>query len=167
MDDGDIKLVVEAAKLAGIHQVILNLPAGYDTEIVDKEPLLSAGQRKCVAVARAFYGTPSLIIMDEPIPHLDYPSRKTLMTSLMQLKSKGTIIILTTQRKLLAKNADIVMSFSPKKGFTLKSRKQGNGSWNPAGKAVLKKSRENSTRTNKTESKRGSRGDNRSKLRSA
>jgi PrtD family type I secretion system ABC transporter len=167
MDDGDIKLVMEAAKLAGIHKVILNLPAGYDTEIVDKEPLLSAGQRKCIAVARAFYGTPPLIIMDEPIPHLDYPSRKKLMTSLMQLKSKGSIIMLTTQRKLLAKNADMVMSFSPNKGFTLKSRKQGDEPWNPEGKAVLENIRENYTRTNETESKRGSRGGDRSKLRSA
>jgi ATP-binding cassette subfamily C protein len=149
MADGDINLVVEAAKLAGIHQVILNLPAGYDTEIVDKEPLMSAGQRKCIAVARAFYGTPPLIIMDEPIPHLDYPTRKTLMTSLMQLKSKGSIIILTTQRKLLAKNADMILSFSPKKGFTLQTRKEGDNSLNPAGKKVLKKVQENSSRTKK------------------
>lgn len=167
MEDGDIKLVVEAAKFAGIHQVILNLPAGYDTEIVDKEPLLSAGQRKCVAMARAFYGTPALIIMDEPMPHLDYPSRKTLMTSLMQLRSKGTIIILTTQRKLLAKDADMVISYGPKKGFTLKSHEKADETKNPAEKAVLEKVRKNSTRTNKTtESKRRRRGDNRNKLRS-
>ena len=166
MGDGDINLVVEAAKLAGIHQMILNLPEGYDTEIVDKEPLFSAGQRKCIAVARAFYGTPPLIIMDEPMPYLDPPTRKTLMNSLMQLKSKGIIVILTTQRKRLAKNADIVMSLSPNKGFTLNTCKEGDGPWNPAGKTVLKKVCENSSHANKTESKR-CHSDVHTKLRSA
>jgi len=111
MSTGNIDQAMEAAKLAGIHEVILNLPAGYDTEIVEKEPLLSVGQRKSIAIARTLYGSPELIIMDEPMPHLDVSSTKALKISIKTLQSKGCIIIITTQRKALAKISDKVILF--------------------------------------------------------
>ncbi len=123
MAEGDMDLVVEAARLAGIHDAILNLPNGYDTEIIDNEPLLSAGQRKALAVARAFYGTPPLIVLDEPFPHLDAHSRSTTMSSIMQLKSRGVIIVFSTQTLEMARVADkaITILNRNKKATTLES----------------------------------------------
>lgn len=109
MAAGNMQHVVQAATLAGIHNTILTLPEGYDTEISDEEPLLSAGQRKSIAVARAFYGTPPLIVMDEPLPHLDTRTQMSIMSSLVHLKDKGTVSILTTQRNSLARFADKVL----------------------------------------------------------
>ncbi len=115
MSIGDIDKVIKAAKLAGIHNTILALPKGYDTIIVEYEPLLSSGQRKAIALARAFYGSPPLIILDEPIPHLDKSTRSVLFNTIKQLKSEGTIIIITTQSRVPSKYADKVILFDEQK----------------------------------------------------
>ena len=99
MTAGDIDLVVEAAKLAGIHDMILQLPHGYDTVISEDEPLLSAGRRKSVALARAFYGWPALVVLDEPEPHLDRQQRTALNAAVETLKAQGSIIVVTTQSR--------------------------------------------------------------------
>jgi ABC-type protease/lipase transport system fused ATPase/permease subunit len=99
MTAGDIDLVVEAAKLVGIHDAIVQLPHGYDTAISEDEPLLSAGRRKCLALARAFYGWPSLIVLDEPEPHLDRQQRRMLNAAIQNLKAQGAIVVVTTQLK--------------------------------------------------------------------
>ena len=104
MSSGDMELVVQAANLAGIHDVILELPDGYDTVISEDEPLLSAGRRKCVALARAFYGWPSLVVLDEPEPHLDRQQRLMLNTAVKALKVHGAIVIVTTQMRPPARN---------------------------------------------------------------
>jgi len=126
MAAGDMNLVVDAARLAGIHEAILNLPDGYDTEITDKEPLLSTGQRKALAVARAFYGVPPLIVLDEPFPHLDALSRSTIMSSILLLKSRGVAIVFSTQTMEMARVADkaITILFRNKKHMTLESPEQ-------------------------------------------
>jgi PrtD family type I secretion system ABC transporter len=99
MTAGDIDLVVEAAKLVGIHDAIVQLPHGYDTVITEDEPLLSAGRRKSVALARAFYGWPSVIVLDEPEPHLDRQQRTMLNAAIQSLKAQGAIVVVTTQLK--------------------------------------------------------------------
>lgn len=124
MEQGDIDLVIRAAKLAGIHDVIVNLPQGYDTEIADREPLLSAGQRKCVAVARAFYGNPSLVILDEPFPHLDYRTKRRLVKGIKALKTEGVIVILTAQRLSSSLMADKAILLSDRK-YTLLASREG------------------------------------------
>ena len=83
---------------------------------------MSAGQRKCIAVARAFYGAPSLIVMDEPIPHLDSVLQKALISGIEQLRTSGTIFVLTTQRKSLAKVADKVILLREQKCMVLETR---------------------------------------------
>lgn len=136
MSEGDLDEVVAAAKLAGIHTEILRLPKGYDTEIVDKEPLLSAGQRKSIAVARAFYAAPPLIVMDEPMPHLDAASQKALTAGIKQLRARGTIVVLTTQRKGLARIADKVFLLREQNSKVLETREEidamSAGSRNPS-----------------------------------
>lgn len=109
MSMGNIDEVIRAAKLAGIHDIILTLPKGYDTIIGEYEPLLSSGQRKAIALARAFYGRPALVVLDEPIPHLDKIARSALFNAIKQLKSEGTIIVLTTQSKVPSKYTDKVV----------------------------------------------------------
>lgn len=99
MSSGDMDLVVEAAKLVGIHDAIIQLPQGYDTVISEDEPLLSAGRRKCLALARAFYGWPSLIVLDEPEPHLDRQQRMKVNAAIQSLKAQGAIVVVTTQLK--------------------------------------------------------------------
>jgi ABC-type protease/lipase transport system fused ATPase/permease subunit len=126
MDDGDIDQIVDVAKLVGIHDAIINLPQGYDTVIEDREPLLSAGQRKCIALARAFYGSPALVILDEPFPHLDYHTRKALVRGINSQLEQGVIVILTSQRKSAARMADQAILLSERKYTLLASKAEIN-----------------------------------------
>lgn len=121
MADGNIRRVIRAAKRAGVHEVILKLPEGYDTEIAENEPLLSAGQRKGIAIARAYYGSPRLIVMDEPTPHLDDSARHALYTAILQWKKKDTIVVLTTQTYALSTIADKVIVFKDNKHFVYRT----------------------------------------------
>jgi ABC-type protease/lipase transport system fused ATPase/permease subunit len=107
--DGDIDQVIQAAKYAGIHDAIINLPEGYDTEICEREPLLSFSQRKGIALARAFYGAPPLVVLDEPMPHIDQRGRADLLRGIKSLNEDGTIVVLTTQSNYLCKFADKVL----------------------------------------------------------
>jgi len=124
MATGDIELVTEAARLAGIHETILRLPQGYDTQIVEKEPLLSAGQRKGVAIARAVYGIPRLVVLDEPAPHLDSTAWEALLTGIEYLKSKGTILVMTTQQEEQAIMADKVIWLNSDRVVTARTREK-------------------------------------------
>jgi ABC-type protease/lipase transport system fused ATPase/permease subunit len=111
MADSDKKMVVRAAKLVGIHDTILNLPNGYETEIADKEPQLSVGQRKAIAIARAFYGFPDLVVLDEPFTHLDIELQYSLVQGLKKMSRNGGIIVMSTQHIQLAQIADKVVAF--------------------------------------------------------
>lgn len=99
MTSGDMELVIQAAKLVGVHDFVVQLPSGYDTVISEDEPLLSAGRKKTVALARAFYGWPSLVVLDEPEPHLDRHQRSLLTAAIRTLKAHGSIVVVTTQLK--------------------------------------------------------------------
>jgi len=124
MEQGDIDQIIHAAKLAGIHDAIVNLPQGYDTEIADREPLLSAGQRKCIALARTFYGNPSLVILDEPFPHLDYRTKRSLVKGIKSLVAEGVIVILTAQRQSSARMADKAILLAHRKIKYLASKEE-------------------------------------------
>lgn len=114
MSQGDFGLVVEAAKLTGVHEIILKLPEGYDTAISEDEPLLSAGQRKGIALARALYGWPQLIVMDEPEPHVDRAARRTLVRALKTCTAQGAIVVVTSQSRTLSRIADKVLLLGSK-----------------------------------------------------
>ncbi len=121
MLEGEIEEVIRAAKMVGIHDVILHLPQGYDTPIIEHEPLLSMGQRKAVALARAFYGSPPLVILDEPFPHLDKTTTTALHKAFEQLKADKTILLVTSQYKSDSKYADKVILFERKKHRVLQT----------------------------------------------
>ncbi len=124
MAEGNIRQVIRAAKRAGIHETILKLPEAYDTEIVENEPLLSAGQKKGIAIARAYYGSPALIVMDEPTPHLDESACSALFVAISRWKRKGAIVVLTTQSNTFNKIADKVIWFKGNKVDILKTSEE-------------------------------------------
>ena len=101
--------VVEAARAAGLHDMILRLPKGYDTPIGDGGLFLSAGQQQRVALARAMYGQPVLVVLDEPNSNLDDQGEKALIQAVMELKRRKCAVLLVTQRPGVLAVADRVL----------------------------------------------------------
>jgi PrtD family type I secretion system ABC transporter len=101
--DGDA--VVAAARAAGIHELVLALPQGYDTRIERGAALLSPGQRQRIALARALYGQPKLLLLDEPNSNLDGAGEQALGEALAALRGRVTVVIVT-HRTTLLQNVD-------------------------------------------------------------
>ncbi len=101
--------VFAAAKLAGCHEMILRLSQGYDTEIGDGGQHLSGGQRQMVGLARAMFGAPKFVVLDEPNSNLDGDAEAALGTALTELKARGTTVILVSHRPNLVQGVDKVL----------------------------------------------------------
>ena len=114
--------VVAAAKLSGVHEMILQLPQGYDTVIGSNGGVLSGGQRQRIGLARAVYGSPKLLVLDEPNSNLDDQGEKELVEALNRIKQMGCTVIVITHRtmvlqcvdKILVMKAGQAAAFGPK-----------------------------------------------------
>ena len=94
-------LVVKAATRAGIHELVLALPDGYETQVVPDGKMLSPGQRQRIALARALYNDPKLLILDEPNSNLDGAGELALATALRGLQGQVTVVVVTHRSNLV------------------------------------------------------------------
>ncbi|MBS6830955.1 MAG: type I secretion system permease/ATPase [Desulfovibrio sp.] len=105
----DPERVVRAAQLAGVHELILRLPGGYDTPIGDFGQGLSGGQRQRIGLARAVYGEPRVVVLDEPNSNLDEEGDMRLMQSLARLKQLGITVVLVAHKPQILAAVDEIM----------------------------------------------------------
>ena len=98
--------VVEAAMVAGVHEMILQLPQGYDTPIGPGGVALSGGQRQRIGLARALYGYPKIVILDEPNSNLDDAGERALVTAVEEMKKRKITVVLVTHRPSILGVAD-------------------------------------------------------------
>lgn len=102
----DAEKVVAAARMAGVHDLILRLPNGYDTEVGPGGSVLSGGQRQRIGLARALYDKPALIVLDEPNASLDLSGEAALAEALEAVRAGGATVIVSTHKPALVSMAD-------------------------------------------------------------
>jgi ATP-binding cassette, subfamily C, bacterial len=105
----DNEAVIAAAELAGCHELIQNLPDGYNTNIGDSGQILSGGQRQRIALARCLYRSPSFIVLDEPNANLDSAGEEALLMAIQRLRAAGTTIVLITHKINILSLVDRIM----------------------------------------------------------
>jgi ATP-binding cassette subfamily C protein len=104
----DSQRVIAASMAADVHEMVLRLPNGYETRIGDSGSVLSAGQRQRIALARALYRDPFLLVLDEPNSNLDADGEKALVAAILQVKGRGGVVIVIAHRPTVLSAADKV-----------------------------------------------------------
>lgn len=134
-EDIDTAMVEDCAKLAGAHELFLKFPDGYDSDIGVAGFSLSGGQRQRIGLARAFYGNPKLVILDEPNANLDEAGEKALSNALIEAKKRNIAVIVISHRpsvlsvvdKILVVQDGAVASFGTKEEVMNKIKLMNNG----------------------------------------
>jgi ABC-type protease/lipase transport system fused ATPase/permease subunit len=107
--DASSEQVIAAAKDAGVHNMIVNMRDGYDTQIGEQGHVLSAGQAQRVALARALYGEPFLIVLDEPNSNLDTEGDEALTRAVRAARERGAIVIVVAHRPIGIEGVDMLL----------------------------------------------------------
>ena len=136
----DAGKVILAAQRAGVHQMILNMPEGYDTKLGDGGAGLSGGQKQRLGLARAMYDDPALIVLDEPNSNLDDVGEQALLNALIDLRKRRKTIVLITHRssvisvtnKLLVLQEGVARLFGPTEQVLAELKKQQQAAQQPA-----------------------------------
>lgn len=105
----DMAAVEAAARAVGVHQLIAALPQGYHSQIGDDGCFLSGGQRQRIGLARAIYGNPRFIVLDEPNSSLDAEGEQALLQTMLSLKTQGTTIVVITHRTSILAAVDLML----------------------------------------------------------
>jgi ATP-binding cassette subfamily C protein len=104
----DSQRVIAASMAADVHEMVLRLPNGYETRVGEGGQVLSAGQRQRIALARALYRDPFLLVLDEPNSNLDADGEKALVNAILQVKERGGIVVVIAHRPTVLSAADKV-----------------------------------------------------------
>jgi PrtD family type I secretion system ABC transporter len=102
----DSAKIVDAARRAGVHDLILGLPQGYETRLGSNAGLLSGGQRQRIALARTMYQSPVLVVLDEPNSNLDAAGEQALAAAIQGMKRSGITVVLMSHRSKILRQAD-------------------------------------------------------------
>jgi ATP-binding cassette subfamily C protein len=111
MDSAETTFAIEAANRAGVHDLIGRLPDGYATQVGDAGQALSGGARQRIALARALYGQPKLLVLDEPNANLDHDGEQALVKVIREVKASGAAVLLITHRPSILAAVDRVVAF--------------------------------------------------------
>jgi ABC-type protease/lipase transport system fused ATPase/permease subunit len=109
MGDEESSAIVDAARLAEVHEVILGMEDGYETEIGDHGAILSGGQSQRVALARALFGDPRLVVLDEPNANLDQDGDDALARTLQRLSQRKVTTVVITHRLWILRHVDKIL----------------------------------------------------------
>ena len=109
MGEADPESVIAAAQLAGVHELILQLPNGYETEIGESGAALSGGQRQRIALARAVFNHPRFVVLDEPNASLDAAGEEALINAIATLKERETTLVVIAHRPSILRHVDKVL----------------------------------------------------------
>jgi len=109
-EDAPSEAIIAASRAAGVHDMIVRLAEGYDTQIGEAGAVLSAGQRQRIALARALYRDPFLVVLDEPNSNLDADGDKALAQAILSVRSRGGIVVVVAHRPSALAGVDLVLA---------------------------------------------------------